>query len=144
MKKLFYRLPDFIVRFWCKIFKCSKIESPEQEIDQEADWNKIIDNMYENRTDDSYNPNITTVTWHPVKVENKTKLVWNCIKKNYVGVAFTSQMIIQKLIVEQNFDISKKDIYRLLSRMKQKGVLDKFSKRDYSNGKVVFWYCLMF
>ena len=144
MKKLFYRLPDFIVRFWCKIFKCSNIESPEQEIDQETDWNKLIDEMYEKRTDDSHNPNITIVTWHPVKVENKTKLVWNCIIKNFSQRPFTSKEIIQILILEQNFDISKKDIYRLLSRMKSKCLLHKFSARNNETGRIVFYYERMY
>lgn len=140
MKKMFYLLPDFIVRFWCKIFKCSKIESPEQEVDPETDWDKLIDKMYADRKEDAENPNITIVTWPPVKVENKTKLVWNCINNQLPRRPFTSQDIIQKLIVEQNFDISKKDIYRLLSRMKSKCLIDKFSIRDHTTGKINFYY----
>ena len=144
MKKMFYLMPDFIVRFWCKIFKCSKIESPEQEIDPETDWNKLVDNMYENRIDDPYNQNMTTVIWHPVKVENKTNLVWTTIKNKFSHKPFTSQDLIQRIIIEQNFDLSKKDIYRLLSRMKSKGVLNKFSVRDNETGRIIFYYERMF
>lgn len=130
MKKLFYLLPDFIVRFWCKLFKCSKIESQEQELDQEADWNKIVDKMHENARQDPHNPNITIVTWPPIKVENKTELIKKIIKECFHDSTFTTAILANVIINERNYDISKKDISRLLSRFYKRRYLLRFYKDE--------------
>ena len=130
MKKPFYKLPDFIIRWWCKIFKCSKIESPEQEIEKETDWNKIADKMHENARQDPDNPNITFVQWHPRKPVNKNKLVLDCLVHNFAYGWIKSKDVIRILITEQNWDISKKDIYRIISKLRRKGVLKRYKSMD--------------
>lgn len=130
MKKPFYKLPDFIIRWWCKIFKCSKIESPEQEIEHEADWNKIADRMHENARQDPYNPNITFVEWHPRKPVNKNKLVLDCLVNNFAYGWIKSKDVVRILITEQNWDISKKDIWRIISKLRKKGVLKRYKAMD--------------
>jgi hypothetical protein len=130
MKKMFYLMPDFIVRFWCKVFKCSKIESQEQELDHEADWNKIVDKMHENSRQNPDNPNITIVTWPLVKVENKTKLIKSIILECFIDSAFKTTQLAQIVINERNYDISKKDISRILSRFYKKKLLLRFYKAE--------------
>ena len=127
---MFYLLPDFIVRFWCKVFKCSKIESQEQELDHEADWNKIVDKMHENSRQDPDNPNITIVTWPLVKVENKTKLIKSIILECFFDSAFTTSQLSKVIITERNYDITKKDISRILSRFHKKRLIFRFYKKE--------------
>ena len=142
MKKLFYSMPDFIVRFWCKLFKCSKIESAEQEVDKEADWDKMVDNLHKSGKQDPDNPNITIINVvedpeaqrYPKKVDNKTKLIIEIIKECFsdatAQTSFTTASLAQVLITERQYDISKKDISRLLSKFNSKNLLRRMYDFD--------------
>jgi len=138
MKKLFYSMPDFVVRFWCKFFKCSKIESTEQEVDKEADWDKMVDNLHQSAKQDPNNPNVIVINVvedaqvesTPKKVENKTKLVKDTIRESFYDTTFTTSTIANFLIKEQNFELTRKDISRLLSKFFKKGYLKRFYSYD--------------